>query len=330
MTTELITAPFRARLLTDRDEAVAMITSQMRKGMALKDVRIRSQQELEKARQMKSEWTQYTGAMLAQMFDSEEVFDEFNRWVGRILPEFSDLSCFVELYCEEIDYRLATLNGIYQWLHAAGELVNNEEQPAPQAKLAEPAQTSPAAVAQPAPPQTPVSPAPAPQAPRAVPSAMPPLRPPSAQAKRSGALIVHARNQAIQDSVSKFISMLGYELISICDEGSPSAAVIDKLTKHPGVVFAIVLAGDDEIAAASASPPDSAPQPSRRSAFELGFCAGRLGAHRTCVLHTAAAGLFRDAYDILYIPVDPAEGWQLQLARQLKQAGIEVDLNRLC
>ena len=30
------------------------------------------------------------------------------------------------------------------------------------------------------------------------------------------------------------------------------------------------------------------------------------------------------------LPLDPANGWHLQLARHLKRAGIEVDLNKLC
>jgi hypothetical protein len=40
-------------------------------------------------------------------------------------------------------------------------------------------------------------------------------------------------------------------------------------------------------------------------------------------------GLFEDEFGILYIQIDQSDGWQLQLARHWKRAGVEVDLNKL-
>jgi len=39
---------------------------------------------------------------------------------------------------------------------------------------------------------------------------------------------------------------------------------------------------------------------------------------------------FQDSQGIWFLAVGTAEGWQLQLARHLKRAGLDVDLNRLC
>jgi hypothetical protein len=63
--------------------------------------------------------------------------------------------------------------------------------------------------------------------------------------------------------------------------------------------------------------------------FELGFCAGRLGLKRVFLLHPQGQGA-EDARGLTHVVIDNGGGWQLQLARQLKRAGLGVDLNRLC
>ena len=61
--------------------------------------------------------------------------------------------------------------------------------------------------------------------------------------------------------------------------------------------------------------------------FELGFCVGRFGVQRVCVLHRDAAP---DAqHGVCHIPLDAGGAWQLSLARHLKAGGATIDLNRL-
>jgi hypothetical protein len=68
----------------------------------------------------------------------------------------------------------------------------------------------------------------------------------------------------------------------------------------------------------------------RVALFELGCAVGRLGAKRVCVLHPAdVAPPFADT-PVTHIPADAGGGWHLTLLRHLKQAGMDVDLNKLC
>jgi hypothetical protein len=62
--------------------------------------------------------------------------------------------------------------------------------------------------------------------------------------------------------------------------------------------------------------------------FDLGCCVGRLGASRVLVLHRDGQP-HTDRFGLTHVVFDPHEGWQLQLARQLKRAGVDVDLNKL-
>ncbi|MGB7160546.1 MAG: hypothetical protein WBD40_20950, partial [Tepidisphaeraceae bacterium] len=63
--------------------------------------------------------------------------------------------------------------------------------------------------------------------------------------------------------------------------------------------------------------------------FKLGCAVGRLGANRVCVLHPPGVTPIAEGC-VTHIGIDPAGAWHLPLARQLKLAGMHVDLNKLC
>ena len=61
--------------------------------------------------------------------------------------------------------------------------------------------------------------------------------------------------------------------------------------------------------------------------FELGFFMAKLGRRRTCALYEDGVELLSDFSGVLYVPLDRAEAWKFQLARELKAAGFPVDMN---
>ncbi len=63
--------------------------------------------------------------------------------------------------------------------------------------------------------------------------------------------------------------------------------------------------------------------------FELGFFIGKLGWERVCALYKGEVEIPSDFSGVLWIQIDTAGAWQLKLARELKAAGIELDLNKL-
>ncbi|MFV1949401.1 MAG: TIR domain-containing protein [Anaerolineales bacterium] len=63
--------------------------------------------------------------------------------------------------------------------------------------------------------------------------------------------------------------------------------------------------------------------------FELGFFIGALGRERVCALHKGKVEIPSDFSGVLWIRIDPEGAWQLKLAREIKAAGFEVDLNKL-
>ena len=117
------------------------------------------------------------------------------------------------------------------------------------------------------------------------------------------AIICRAGDEAAK-SVAAFLKEMGMEAATGGAGATPSP---DSLEKLRPVQFAILMRSDRPL--------------------ETGFLLGVVGAAKVCLLLPAtstAPGLDT----LARIPVDNGGVWKLLLARQMKQAGLEVDLNK--
>ena len=55
--------------------------------------------------------------------------------------------------------------------------------------------------------------------------------------------------------------------------------------------------------------------------------AAKIGRNRVCVLRKGNVEIPSDFIGVLYIDIDTAGAWRLTLAKELKIAGLKVDLN---
>jgi hypothetical protein len=306
--TALMTTPSTAtaaQLLLPRTEAMALLSAHLEKGMALRNARIRNPEDLDKARSIKLQWTQAATDLLNRLFDSSAVADFFNDFVGKIFPEYAEFGNFVEQFYEEMHHRTARLRSIVEGLNLAADAA-----PAPaaapmrSAPAAPPTQHTAAAPTAVAPPSATFS-GPGRAAPRAV--------------KAVIATTGHPTPYA--DAVVKFLEQLGVVVVKV----AATTSLVDAMSKESDAAFAAVLLDAGEAATGDATPRDE-----RELLFELGYCAGRVGTQRVCVLHPAGRSPLAGAGAIEHLGIDTTGGWQLQLARLMKRCGIDVDLNRLC
>ena len=61
--------------------------------------------------------------------------------------------------------------------------------------------------------------------------------------------------------------------------------------------------------------------------FEAGFFFGALGRGRTAILYEEGVELPSDFGGIVYLPLDG--NWPMELAKEIRDAGSAVDLNKL-
>jgi len=81
------------------------------------------------------------------------------------------------------------------------------------------------------------------------------------------------------------------------------------------------------VGASSASPGNLQPRARQNVLVELGYMAAKIGRNRVCVLRKGNVEIPSDFLGVLYIDIDAAGAWRLTLAKELKVAGLKVDLN---
>jgi hypothetical protein len=127
-------------------------------------------------------------------------------------------------------------------------------------------------------------------------------------------LLVFGADEATKNAVCEFLDALGVELSLVDQASAGDGGIVEALDRVTDASFALILPGNDQ----------------NDRSFELGFCVGRLGLKRVCMLHPNAASVGPDPRGLTHVALDAGGGWQLNLARHLKRAGLGVDLNRLC
>jgi hypothetical protein len=299
-----------ARLVVPRHDALRVLKAQIEKGLEIKRQRLRYVSDLERARSAKGDWTTATMTLLKGLFDTAAVADECQNWVGKVLPEYADLNLFIEHFYDEMDQRIRRLHAVWK---RVGELPDDAARTVTQPSAGIAVQ------APPPPPNQQVSARSAanpdffdtPAASRAAAHASS-----ATMRTRAGALVAYGPDDGARVDIRDFSKKLGYDLteIAAAPAPSPQASVAAQLDAHPNLDFALILTR------ASAD----APRP-----FELGYVVGRVGLRRVFLLDPGAEKPTVDDHGLLHIPLDPADGWQLHLARQFKRAGLEVDLNRV-
>ena len=63
--------------------------------------------------------------------------------------------------------------------------------------------------------------------------------------------------------------------------------------------------------------------------FEHGYLIGKLGRKNVCALVKDNIELPTDTSGIIYISIDNHNAWQLQIAKEMRKAGYEIDLNKI-
>ena len=138
--------------------------------------------------------------------------------------------------------------------------------------------------------------------------------------------LVHGHDERVKYSVARFLDKLNLEVIILHEQPNKGRTVIEKFEQHSDVGFAVVLLTPDDIGSLAA---DSKTQARARQnvILELGYFFGKLGRERVCAIHSGGVELPSDIHGIIYIPFDAGGGWRLELAKEVRAAGIDVDMN---
>jgi predicted nucleotide-binding protein len=154
-------------------------------------------------------------------------------------------------------------------------------------------------------------------------------QPPQSQRPTERVFIVHGHNDAIKESVARFVEKLGLAAIVLHELPNEGKTIIEKFESHSQVDYAVVLltADDEGSVKRGTGASEKSPRARQNVVFELGFFSAKLGRSRVAVLYEQGVEIPSDFSGILYIPIDQSGVWRFQLAKELKTAGLRVDLN---
>jgi predicted nucleotide-binding protein len=154
---------------------------------------------------------------------------------------------------------------------------------------------------------------------------------PTHSASSGFVFIVHGHDHGIKETVARFVELLGLKPVVLHEQPNRGWTTIEKfeaVTKT--VAYAIVLLTEDDRGGTKDQPyKKQHPRARQNVVLELGFFMARLGRNKVAAVHQANVEIPSDYSGVLYLPFDEGGAWRLLLARELKSAGLEVDLNRV-
>jgi len=141
--------------------------------------------------------------------------------------------------------------------------------------------------------------------------------------------IVHGRDDLAKNEAARLVEQLGLEAIILHEQANAGGTIIEKIEAHTDVGFAIVLYTACDVGGLVGDSNNLKSRARQNVVFEHGYLTGRLSRQRVCALVKGDVELPNDISGLVYIPMDVAGAWRLQVAKELRVAGFPVDLNKV-
>jgi predicted nucleotide-binding protein len=144
--------------------------------------------------------------------------------------------------------------------------------------------------------------------------------------------LVHGHAEDRLHAVARFIEQISEHKVVILHEQPNQGRTLIEKFEHNAAQAAhavVLLTADDCGRSKAADPSEEQPRGRQNVVLELGFFIGKLGREHVTVLLDPEVEEPSDLRGLVYIPLDPAGTWKLDLAQELKADDIQIDMNRL-
>lgn len=147
---------------------------------------------------------------------------------------------------------------------------------------------------------------------------------------KDAVFIVHGHDEGTKEKVARLVERLGLEATILHEKSSKGMTLIGKFEDYASSAgFSIILLTPDDMGYPIGEEDQKRPKARQNVILELGYFVGKIGRSKTSVLFKGDVELPSDMLGLAYIQVDDRDAWKLTLAKELKDAGYEVDLNKL-
>lgn len=150
----------------------------------------------------------------------------------------------------------------------------------------------------------------------------------AAQNDKNKVFIVHGHDELTKTKVARFIEKLGYEAIILHEQASGGKTIVEKIEFYTDVGFAIILYTPDDVGGLNKTESPSVQKNRARQnvIFEHGYLIAKLGREKVVPLVVGDLEMPSDVSGIVYVA---DTNWQIDVAKEMKQAGYSIDFNKL-
>jgi predicted nucleotide-binding protein len=135
--------------------------------------------------------------------------------------------------------------------------------------------------------------------------------------------VVHGHDELSKAKVVRFLEQMQFEAIVLNEQSNQGRTIIEKIESYRDVGFAVVLLTPDDECISTGIASHRARQ---NVIWELGYFTALIGRNKVCVLREGDVELPSDISGVVVTELDARGGWQLDLARELKEAGFSVSI----
>ena len=320
------------RLAVPKEQALRTTQALFLEGRQINALYICTHDELVTANERKLAWLSQADNLISTLFSGNVAIDFFDEVTINVVKDSAPIESQSELFHNEMNQRLERLREVRHAIEELPDETPTSRRPAaPSPKPVEVEISEVAAVPSPT-EQAGLSSA------AEIGSALI-SQPVVLQVARSGRsdvvsvapdtrckimLILCSRNGTARQALCRFGNQmnLSFEIVDYNPE--QPHRIVDDIYRHRDAKFAVVYWGEPS----GREMPGQA-HPERYVGFSLGFVLGRLGRGRVFILGSSTTLPLPGCNRILVAQLDSTGGWQIQLARRMKSAGVNIDLNKL-
>ncbi|HLG15373.1 MAG TPA: TIR domain-containing protein [Blastocatellia bacterium] len=144
----------------------------------------------------------------------------------------------------------------------------------------------------------------------------------------SDVFIVHGHDP-VKDAVARCIEGLGLKVVILSEQPHGGRTIIEQIERHSEIGYVVVLLTPDDVGHPKRRPKAKRFRARQNVIFELGYFMAKPGRKKVCSLYKDGVELPTDVDGVIYIPLDSGGGWKLELAKNLRAAGLPIEMNDL-
>jgi len=144
----------------------------------------------------------------------------------------------------------------------------------------------------------------------------------------SKVFIVHGHDGESKEKTARFIEKLGFQAIILQEQPNQGRTIIEKIEAFSNVGFGIALYTPDDLGnvKSEALNDDLRPRARQNVVFEHGYLMGEIGRENVATLVSGKIELPSDLGGVVYIS---DKNWQVDIAREMKASGYEINFDAI-